>query len=192
MANPNKTSHCDEKNITVYYTDTKHRYTLPYEPANIQDLQLYGNSFEGKTYQDKAPSLVYENEVFSPYQNKLYREALHGLSIYSAEEIAVMPFKKKLQIENLHQRAKRILNEWKQTIVSKEVDNLLLSLFYKSTFLRKIIEHTKNYTDNDIICYQSFAELRIYRMDIARKLVETGILPRVFFNLKTPLNEVRI
>ncbi|HEY4062276.1 MAG TPA: hypothetical protein VGM30_10270 [Puia sp.] len=186
MANPNKTSHCNEKSVTVYYTDSKHHFTLPYESNQIQDLQLHGNSFEGKSYQDRTPSLVFESDVFSPYQNRLYKDALHGLSMYTDKEIATMSFKDKLKIENLHKRAQRVLNEWKQSIVSKEVDDLLLSLFHKSTFLKKsIIERTKNYTNNALTNYQSFAELGISRIDIAKKLIEQGILPRVFFNLKT-------
>jgi len=158
---------------------------MPYASKKVETIQLYGNNCEGVTYQDRRPSVVYESEVFSAYQNKLYKQALHGLSIYTDEELSQMSFKEKLQVENLHQRAQRILNEWKQSIVSTEIDKLLLSMFHKSKLLRKeIVEKTKNYTNNTLATNQTFAELRITRVDIARKLVEEGVLPPLFFNLK--------
>lgn len=184
MANPHKTSHCNEKSITVYYTESQKHSKVPYASEKVETIQLYGNSSDGITYQDRKPSIVYESDVFSPYQNRLYKQALHGLAIYTDVELSKMTFRDKLKIENLHRRAQRILNEWKQSIVSTEIDKILLSMFHKSKILRKeFIEKTQNYTNNALTNYQTFAELRITRVDIARKLVDEGVLPPLFFNL---------
>jgi dGTP triphosphohydrolase len=96
-----------------------------------------------------------------------------------------MSFKEKLRIENIHKKAQRILNEWKQTIVSQQVDQLLLALFPKSPFLKKIVEKTKDYTTNTIKNHHSFSELNITKTDIIKKLIEKKIIPEISNNLKT-------
>jgi hypothetical protein len=185
MSNPNKTFHCNAKSITVYYTDSKKHFISSYHSEKVNNLQIHGNSPCSKGYQDDQSFHQIEN-LFTPYQNKLYREAMHGLSIYTGQEIEAMSFKEKLRIEHLHKKAQRILNEWKQSIVSQQVDQLLLTLFPKSPFLKKeIIDRTKDYTNNTITNHHSFSELNITRIDIIRKLIEKKILPEVSHNLKT-------
>jgi hypothetical protein len=44
-----------------------------------------------------------------------------------------------------------------------------------------MIEETRDVTDPTVTNYQSFSDLGITKVQIARKLVEAGILPETFF-----------
>lgn len=183
MKNENKTFHCTESTITVYYTDSKKHFVHPYE-SNLEQIQLYGNSYKGVQYQDVTNSKVFDTDEFSPYQTMLYKQVLLGLKYYSDEEILQMSFKKKLTIDKRHKKAQKLLNEWKQLIINKEVDDFLLKWFPNSKVIKGMVKKTQNYTHESITNYQSFAELKITKKDIADKLIQAGLLPKKFFMLK--------
>lgn len=183
MTNENKTFHCTESSITVYYTDSKKHFVHPYE-SPMEELQIYGNSYKGVQYQDLSQSKVFDADEFSPYQTMLYKQVLLGLKYFSDEQVRSMSFKKKLAIDKRHKRAQKVLNEWKQLIINKEVDDFLLSWFPHSKFVKNMVNNTHNYTHESVTNYQSFAELNISKKDIADKLIKVGLLPKQFFILK--------
>lgn len=184
MPNPNRTYHCTADSMTVYYTDTQRHFVHPYE-SKMDNLQLYGNSYKGVQYQDLSTSMVFESDHFSPYQNRLYKQAILGLKLYTEKELLSMSFKEKWNIERLHRKAQKILNDWKQLIIGKEVDSFLSTWFPHSRLVKGLIEKTKEYTNDSLTNYQSFSDLGISKEQIAQKLVETGILPRAFFKIKS-------
>jgi hypothetical protein len=181
MVNKNKTVHSSGNQITVYYTDSKKHFVIPYPASPLEKIQLFGNTVNGKSVQDQQTQIIYESDEFSPYQTKLYKEVMHGLSIYPDNQVKQMPFREKMKIINTHKRTQQVLNLWKQSIVNPAVDKFLLALFPRSKAIKAMIEETRDVTDPTVTNYQSFSDLGITKVQIARKLVEAGILPETFF-----------
>ena len=171
--NNNKTINCTSTCISIMYTDTSKHYTYPYQSALVDELQLFGRT-------NKLPI----KKDFNKEQSMLFKEAIHGLKLYSGDTISQMNFKRKLAIDSTHRRAVRVLNHWKQNLISDEVDNVLLSLFPKSKLVNQLIEKTKGFTSDEVVNYTKFIELGINKFQIAEKLIEAKVLPITFFNKK--------
>lgn len=180
MYNRNKTVTAGPDGFTVYYLDEKKHCSYPYHQPllpHLQKLQWYGDTYKGKHYQQ------FEQDEFSPYQNRLYKNAVYGLGSYSFEELKKMSLSTKLAIKQTNKLAQQVLNQWKQEIVSKLVDDFLSSVFKKSKGIRNLITYTRNYFNPREVNHFQFAELNIRKVDIALKLIEQKILPDNFFNL---------
>lgn len=178
MNNENKVVTAGPEGFTVYYIDSRkhfnykyHQPLLPY----LKKLQVYGESYKGKRYQQ------FELDEFTPYQNRLYKDAVYGLSSYTITDLKKMSISEKVEIKKINKLAQRILNEWKQEIVSKLVDDFLLNVFYNSRTVKKMIMYSYNYTCEKVVNHLSFAELNISKRHIALKLMEQKILPDNFF-----------
>lgn len=185
MINEHKTFHCTGKNITAHFTDTKKHFVMEYDTKSLvtENIQLYGNTYNGIQFQDKVAQRVADSTILSEFQNKLYKDALHGLKMYSKKELATMPERQRTAIERAHNKAQRILNLWRQTIVNKQVDDFLLALFPHSKMIKEMAECTEGYTNNDVQNEQSFTDLGIDKIQIINKLIQEKILPGTFFNL---------
>lgn len=144
---------------------------------HLQKLQLFGDSYRGKAYQQ------FEQDQFTPYQKRLYKDAVYGLSSYGLEELRSMSIRDKLAIKQTHRLAQHILNQWKQEIVTKLVDEFLLSVFYRSQTVKKLVDYSGDYFNLKEINHFEFSELNLSKVDIALKLVKEKILPEDFFRL---------
>lgn len=178
-----KTFHCTGKNLTVYYEDTNKHFVYPYETSPIESIQLYGNQFKGIQLQDVTVPQLVESDILSDYQNKLYKDAIHGLSYYSKKDIEKMSVRERTAIFRVNAKTQRVLNAWKQTIVNMEVDGFLKTLFPKSKIVDQILEKTKTNYDDKIISDFSFAELGISKKQIINKLIQEQVLPVRFYSL---------
>ena len=184
MINQHKTFTCTGKNLTAHFTDSKKHFVIEYDtPSPIMDIQLYGNTYNGVQFQDKNAQRVADSTILSEFQNKLYKDALHGLKMYSKKDLAVMPERHRTAIERAHNKAQRVLNLWKQSIINKEVDSFLLSLFPHSKLIKKMVTQTGTYTNSEVQNDQSFSDLGINKLQIIDKLIEEKVLPGTFFNL---------
>ena len=67
----------------------------------------------------------FEKDPYNSYQNFLYNRALHGLSIYSQDEISKMSIEKKKRINKSHNKCQTVVNLLKQ-----EVTNQLANDFF--------------------------------------------------------------
>lgn len=182
MKKESKAFHCTENTMTVYYEDSKKHFFYEYENSPIENIQLHGNNFKGVQFQDDATDNIEESIILSEYQNKLYKDALHGLSNYSLSQLKVMSDVEKSKIARLHSRTNRILNTWKQTILNAEVDDFLQFLFPKSTFITALVEKTKNYTDANLKVPITLTELGINKKQIIGRLIQEKVLPLSFYN----------
>jgi len=171
MYNPNKTVSANPKGIIVSFRDcNKHKY-MPYQSKTVDDIQQFGKARYQKL--DVSP--------FNKIQQQLYSETVYGLTIYSPEEIAQIPAKRKSQIISTHKRVQHFLNKWKQEIIDEQVNDLLTTLFHKSSFVKKFCSvkaYDRGYKDR-----HTFKELGLSQDKIARKLVDTGYLPANFYEL---------
>ena len=172
MHNPNKTVSANSKGIVVSFGDVnKHRF-IKYESTAVKEIQLYGTVKYQKI----------EHAGFNPIQEQLYAEALYGLNFYSAQELKSMSAEKKRSVIVLYTRVQKLLNRWKQEIICKQVDNLLIALFPNSPITKSITE--KEYYDKDLECPMSLRDLGITSESlIAERLVQAKLLPYNFFKL---------
>jgi hypothetical protein len=172
MHNPHKTVSANSKGIIVSFGDVNKHKFIKYEPTGVEQIQLYGTVKYQKI----------EQVGFNPIQEKLYAEALYGLNFYTVEELKVMPAEKKRSIMVLYTRVQRMLNRWKQEIIWKQVDNLLISLFPRSPIIKFLSEN--EYYDRDLECSLTLRDLGITSETlIAEKLIESKLLPYNFFKL---------
>ena len=145
--------------------------------GKFSDQQTNGNSFRGRRYQGNS---------LNDYQNFLYNRAVYGLNVYSKESIEVMRWDKKERIIKVNNRAKKVLNLWKQEIVNKCSTRFFESLFPRSLITKSMIK-TTNITDPEYVNKMSFHSLRVTKAQVISKLVAEGILPPNFYELKTIL-----
>jgi hypothetical protein len=172
MHNPHKTVSANSKGIIVSFGDVNKHKFIKYELTGVEQIQLYGTVKYQKI----------EQVGFNPIQERLYAEALYGLNFYTAEELKAMPAEKKRSIMVLYTRVQRMLNRWKQEIIWKQVDSLLISLFPRSPIIKFISEN--EYYDRDLECPLTLRDLGITSETlIAEKLIQSKLLPYNFFKL---------
>ena len=171
--NPNKTVSASAKGVLISYTDVQKHQWIYYENnnPNAKHIQLKGVS--------KYQQLEFKN--FNKIQQHLYHQTVHGLSVFTEQELAEMSQSKKRRITDAFNKAQIVLNHWKQEIINDSVDSFLKSFFPKSDVIKNFTE-VKG-TDNKIKNKLSFRDLNITKVMVATKLVETKILPSNFFEL---------
>lgn len=137
----------------------------------VRNIQLFGKV----RYQDL------ETPVFNKLQQRIYAEAVYGLSTYTEAELARMSGKRRHEIIMLFKRTQNTLNEWKVQIIENKVIGFLNKLFPRSSTVRVFNSITG--TEGAGKCKLTFKELGINQKMIAEKLVSAGILPENFFQL---------
>lgn len=143
--------------------------------GRLSEYQLYGNP--------NQRFVEYERDEFNSYQNFLYKRALFGLSVYSAEELSIMHWDKKKRIQKVHLRTQNVLNLWKQEIINSTVNKIFSTLFFHSSFAKDMVEKFGNDTDPNYISKVNFKELGIDKRQIVTKLIQEKILPVNFYEL---------
>lgn len=169
--NPHKTVCATSKGIIISFRDANKHKFLHYENPVLEEIQVNGH----KKYQPL------ETPVFNKIQQKLYAEAVYGLSFYTPDMLSQMSKAKKLRVLAKYAKAQRILNRWKQEIVHETVDRFLVTLFPNSPITKALVE-TKGYDRQSRECH-SFKELGLSQEDVANKLIEVNLLPKNFYEL---------
>lgn len=120
----------------------------------------------------------------NPAQHFAFKRVLHGLNMYSKEEVNKMHWDKKRRIIKVWKRGQQVLNEWKQTISNKRVNAYLVKWFDKTSFLQAVLDvpvtdYLPEY-DNKL----SLKKMGIYYEDVILKFMSVGLLPKNFLELK--------
>lgn len=170
--NVEKTVSANSKGIIVSFGDVNKHKFVGYENPQVKAIQLHGNA----KYQE------FERPVFNSTQQRIYSETLYGLNVYSIKQVAKMPKEKKDEISARYARVQCVLNNWKQDVVNKSVDDFLVSLFPHSTLVKRM-SSVKRYTYDHHESY-TFKELGLTQEKIAEKLLQFNLLPSNFFNLR--------
>jgi hypothetical protein len=164
--NPNKTVSVSATGMIISFTDSnKHHFV----------------KFEKIKHARKKQHEETETSVFTNKQQKMYLEAIYGLSIHPQEIVNRMPKNVVMKIITRCEIVQRVINRWKQEIVNESVDSFLLKLFPNSPVTKAMV-NTNGY-DDSIKSKMSFKELGVDQYKIAKKLVEEKLLPENFFNL---------
>jgi hypothetical protein len=168
--NPNKVAMAGPNNLCISYTDSKKSHWIDYD--------LIEKSIT------KSKFFIKENDNvnLNPHQVKLYRLAMYGVDALNEEEKNNLNFKESLKIIKNKEYTQKMINRWKQELIVKSVDDLFLSLFPKSKFIKNIT-NLNDYSDT-IINETSFKELGINRKQLLNKLIEWKSLPLNFYQLK--------
>lgn len=127
--------------------------------------------------------MQYEKDPYNSYQNFLYNRALSGLRVYEQAELDIMHWDKKKRIIKVHKRTQMLLNIWKQKITIELTNHLFRDRFPDSEITQDLIEKHGE-VDPSFVNDIPFKLLKISKDDIVDKLIEEGILPRNFKELK--------
>jgi hypothetical protein len=118
----------------------------------------------------------------NPNQHFLFKRVLHGLNVYTQEEINTLHWDKKRRIKKVWQRGQEIINIWKQVISNKKINAYLHNTFGK---------HVKAITDipdedylPDYKNTLSLKDLGLTYEDVILKFMAEGLLPKNFLSLK--------
>lgn len=165
--NPNKTVSANSKGINISFTDkNKHKFVY----------------YTDKRTKSESPRYqVYDCPEFNELQNKIFMQTIYGISYFKSEDVMTMSEDKIREIKSISIRAKYIINNFKQEVVYKKVDALMLKLFPKSPITKAFI-NTKG-VDPSLECIVKADDLKLSNTLIAKRLMEEKLLPENFFNL---------
>jgi len=163
--NPHKTISVNNKGMIISFTDSNKHFFVKFEKPIHQDTPKYQE---------------FDEPMFSQKQQRMYYEALYGLSIYPESVIRKMPKTVVNKIATRNKMVQKVINRLKQEIVNQKVNSLLNSLFPKSPIVKQFI--SVDYHDA-VRCPISSRDLKITDLMIAERLVSLQLLPVNFFNL---------
>jgi hypothetical protein len=119
----------------------------------------------------------------NPYQHFLFKRVLHGLNVYSQEEIEKLHWDKKKRIKKVWQRAQDVLNIWKQSISNKKINDYLYKTFGEKA--KDIVEIPADEYLPDYKNKLSLKDLGLTYEDVILKFISEGLLPRNFLSLNS-------
>jgi hypothetical protein len=152
--------------------------------------QYYGLLEE---YQLHPPSII-NNLSYSKlnsYQHFLFKRVLHGLNVYTKEEIETLHWDKKRRISKVWRRSQREINAWKQIICNKRVNDFFRATFHGPT-AEYIISVPEDEVMEDYNNTLSLKDLGITYEDVILRFMSKGLLPKNFFTLKANDNQKSI
>lgn len=172
MKKENKSITVSKNKITVNYHDSAKHYTYMIQKNDPnRDIKLFGKQFKGVKASDiKKDFLTLE-------QRELFDDLVYARKRMTKFEINKLPLNKKYRVKVLSKIVEKELTKWKNEIVCKKVDSLLVKLFPKSPLVKQIVdmgyEDVEDLYDTPISIHSIASE-----MQIAEYLVEKGLFPK--------------
>jgi len=121
----------------------------------------------------------------NPKQHFLFKRVLHGLNMYSKEQVAEMHPQKKRRISKVWRKSQNLINEWKQMICNKRINKFLFITFGdRSPLVRELLAVPVNETDSNYKNTHSLKDLGITYEDLILKFMQSGLLPKNFLVVK--------
>ena len=145
-------------------------------------LNYYGILDEYQLHpKDLVQNLSYRK--LNPYQHFLFKRVLHGLNIYSKDEVAKLHWDKKRRVTRVWKRGQRELNSWKQYICNKKVNE-----YFKKTFTGPMAEYIISIPPEEVLedykNTMSLKDLGITYEDVILRFMSKGLLPKNFLTVK--------
>lgn len=134
-------------------------------------------------YQTMAQNTVmqYEVDIYSPYQNYLYKRALYGLNAITEKELESMCSKKKQRINKVYLKGQSVINVYKQKLTNAYSNAVFTTLFPNSGITRFLI--TNDVIDPNFKNILTFKDLKISKDTVITLFIQEGVLPKNFMNL---------
>jgi hypothetical protein len=121
----------------------------------------------------------------NPQQHFMFKRVLHGLNIYSKEEVAQMHSQKKRRISKVWRKGQNVINEWKQILCNKKVNNFLYITFgEKSPFVKDLLNVPVTDIDSNYKNKCTLKDLGITYEDVILRFMHLGLLPKNFLSIK--------
>ena len=174
MLSPEQKELLVKRNAISLLEKRKERYSYY---GILNEYQLYG-------------SKDLEYCKLNPKQHFMFKRVLHGLNVYSKEEIANMHWDKKRRIKKVWKRAQDTLNVWKQVITNKRCNDWLSNHaiefdgFGNIPWIRSIMEVPVTCTDKTYINKMTLKQVGLTYEDVILKFMSVGLLPRNFLSVK--------
>ena len=130
---------------------------------------------------DLTQQIVYSQ--LSQRQHFLFKRVLHGLNVYTAEELEKMHWDKKRRIKRVWRRSQQVINSWKQVICNKRASEIF-KLFDHSPLAKHIFNEDVNHTDDKFINKMSLKQLDITYEDLIIKFISEGLLPQNYLAVR--------
>jgi hypothetical protein len=118
----------------------------------------------------------------NPHQHFLFKRVLHGLNVYTKEEVAKLHWDKKRRIKKVWQRGQEVLNIWKQTISNRRINDYLYKVFGER--VKPIIDIPADEYLPDYKNTLTLKDLGLTYEDVILKFMSEGLLPKNFLSLK--------
>lgn len=119
----------------------------------------------------------------NPTQHFLFKRVLHGLNVYTPEQVSKLHWDKKRRIKKVWQRGQREVNAWKQVITAKKAMTIF-SIFNSTEFGRQLNSIPAEEVDPTYINKISFKDLDITYEDLILFYMKKGLLPKNFLTVK--------
>jgi hypothetical protein len=121
----------------------------------------------------------------NPQQHFMFKRVLHGLNVYSKENIQSMHPQKRKRITKVWRKGQNVINEWKQIMCNKKFNNFLHVTFgTKSPFVKDLISVPVTEIDSKYVNTSSLKDLGITYEDLILRFMYVGLLPKNFLLLK--------
>lgn len=175
---PITTIRCTKRGIRIFYEHNAQVDSVFYEEKGLSDIQLHGNTLNGVSYQQ--PTMT---SVFNAQQNKLYKRVMYGIEAMTKAELIELSTHEIRFITREHRRAMKVINAWKNQVVSSYVDKLFSELFWHSDIAKEMVDFSKEEDYEDQENTLTLKELGLSKKQVASKLIEHGLLPLDFFQI---------
>jgi len=118
----------------------------------------------------------------NPKQHFLFKRIVHGLRMYTKQQVSEMHWDKKRRITKVWKRGQDTINELKQFVAFQQVKPLF-RIFAKSELGKEIYEMPFEYLP-DYKNKMTLKELGLTYEDLIIKFIGKGLLPKNYFSLK--------
>ena len=125
----------------------------------------------------------FEKDPYNSYQNFLYNRALHGLSIYSQDEISKMSIEKKKRINKSHNKCQTVVNLLKQEVTNQLANDFFVRWFPEMEITNSLVNYFGITGHENHVNNMSFKMLKISKPLVIARLIETKLLPKNFNQL---------
>lgn len=144
--------------------------------GNLAEYQQWCASRKAKKYDDIIK--------LNPYQHQLYKKAIYGLKMYTAEELEKMHWKKKRHVQRITRRVQTCINMLKQERVNIMCNAIYEQLFPDSIIAKYTLSTSNIATDQKFINTLDLKSLGISKRDMINRFIKKGLLPKDFYELK--------
>tara|TARA_Y100000592_G_C5379404_1_gene272670 strand:- start:215 stop:730 length:516 start_codon:yes stop_codon:yes gene_type:complete len=118
----------------------------------------------------------------NPKQHFLFKRIVHGLKMYTKQQVSEMHWDKKRRITKVWKRGQDTINELKQFVAFQQVKPIF-RIFAKSELGKEIYEMPFEYLP-DYKNKMTLKELGLTYEDLIIKFIGKGLLPKNYFSLK--------
>ena len=141
---------------------------------NLKKIEIYDE------YMSHDREIHYQK--LNPRQHFMFKRVLHGLRLYTKDEIEKMHWDKKRRIIKVWKRSQDVINRWKQKLCFND-SNKIFAIFKNSKLGRQFYEEPFYYLP-DYNNKLTLKELGIQYEHVIVKFIAEGLLPKNFFDIK--------